>query len=76
MSELYRINGVGEEYSELLDVGGIHSLSILADSDPLALHKKLAAINEERNLVRKFPSELHLKQWVIQARNMDPLVVS
>ena len=74
MSELWRIRGVGEEYSELLEVTGVDSLPKLAERDPKQLHKDLKATNEKRKLVRSLPNELDVKRWVIQAKNLGPLV--
>lgn len=75
MSELWRIKGVGEEFSELLDFTGIDSLPKLAKCEPKKLLKDLIATNEERRLVRHLPSDLDVTRWVIQAKNLDPLVI-
>lgn len=75
MADLFRINGVGEEYSDLLEVSGVDSIRQLATRDHSRLFQELAKTNQERNLVRNLPGETQVKEWIIQARNMDQLVV-
>ena len=75
MADLFRLNGVGEEFSDLLEVSGIESIRDLASCQPDTLHALLTETNGERNLVRRLPSEKDLKQWIIQARNMEQLVM-
>lgn len=75
MAELFRIRGVGEEYSELLDQSGVDSLPKLAACDSQRLHRDLVETNRKRNLVRQLPSQVDVTRWIIQAKSLEPLVV-
>jgi predicted flap endonuclease-1-like 5' DNA nuclease len=74
-ADLFRIKGVGEQYSELLEVAGVDSVVELAQRDPAALHQKLVAANQAKNLVRVVPGKDQVADWVRQAKQL-PRVVS
>jgi predicted flap endonuclease-1-like 5' DNA nuclease len=70
-ADLMRIDGIGEEYSELLEYGGIRSAAELADQDPEILHQILGSTNATRNLVQQLPSVNGIRSWVKQARELE-----
>ncbi len=72
--DLFRINGVKGQYSDLLEVAGVDTVPELAQRKPENLHKKLAEVNEEKKLVRKLPSEKQLNDWVDQAKQLPRMV--
>ena len=75
MADLFRIKGVGEEYSNLLEVaGGVDTVKELRNRNAANLQAKMAEVNEEKNLVRNTPSLSMVEGWVSQAKELDPMV--
>ena len=68
--DLYRINGVGSEYSDLLEVAGVDTVPELAQRNPANLTETLAEANAVRNLVRKLPNVDQVTDWVEQAKKL------
>ena len=72
--DLYRIKGVGSEYSDLLEVAGVDTVPELAQRNPANLTETLAEANAARNLVRKLPTFEQVADWVEQAKTMARVV--
>jgi predicted flap endonuclease-1-like 5' DNA nuclease len=72
--DLFRINGVERQYSELLEAAGVDSVPELAQRVPANLHAKLVEINDARNLVRKLPTENQVADWVAEAKTLPRVV--
>jgi predicted flap endonuclease-1-like 5' DNA nuclease len=72
--DLYRIKGVGSEYSDLLEVAGVDTVPELAQRNPANLTETLAEANAARNLVRKLPTLDQVTDWVEQAKTMPRVV--
>lgn len=68
--DLYRIYGVGEEYSDLLEEAGVDTVPELARRNPENLHTKLSEVNNEKNLVRRLPTLSNVEQWVREAKKL------
>jgi len=73
-ADLYRINGVGSEYADLLEAAGVDSVLELAQRRPDNLQAKLAQINDQKRLVRAVPSESEVARWVEEAKGLDRAV--
>lgn len=74
LSDLMRIKGVGEEFSELLEVAGVDTVKELAKRRPDNLRAAMVEANEKRKLVRQLPSIGQLESWVKQAKDMAPVM--
>ncbi|MCI0521659.1 MAG: DUF4332 domain-containing protein [Chloroflexi bacterium] len=74
LADLYRIRGIGEEYSQLLEAAGVDSVMELAQRKAENLHQKLAQVNQEKNLVRALPAESVVSGWVEQAKALPRMV--
>ena len=72
--DLFRIKGVGEEYSDLLEEAGVDTVPELAQRKPENLHKKMTEVNAKKKLVRQLPSEKMVKDWVAQAKKLKRVV--
>ncbi len=70
MVDLYRVDGIGSEYSELLEVSGIDTVPELARRNPANLAKTLATVNEAKRLTRRVPSEVEVTKWIEQAKKL------
>jgi predicted flap endonuclease-1-like 5' DNA nuclease len=67
-ADLYRIKGVGSEYSDLLENAGVDTVVELGNRKPENLFAKIVAVNAEKKLVRKLPVEKQVAGWVAQAK--------
>ena len=74
-ADLFRIKGIGEEYSDLLEAAGVDTVPELAQRNPENLHQKLLEVNAAKRLVRRPPSLKQVESWVAQAKEL-PRVLS
>lgn len=72
--DLFRIKGVGEEYSDLLEEAGVDTVPELAQRNPENLVKKMAEVNEAKNLVRRLPVLSQVADWVEQAKQLPRVI--
>jgi predicted flap endonuclease-1-like 5' DNA nuclease len=74
MADLFRIKGVGEEYSELLEAAGVDTVKELRNRNAANLHAKMVEVNETKKLVRALPSLSMVEKWVDHAKELPPVV--
>lgn len=74
LSDLYRIKGVGSEYSDLLEEAGVDTVVELSKRVPANLFAKMVEVNAAKKLVRKMPVEKQVADWVDQAKKLPRLV--
>ena len=74
LSDLFRIKGVGEEYSDLLEEAGVDTVRELAQRNPKNLYQKLQETNEKKKLVRQLPIQADVEDWVAQAKKLPRAV--
>jgi predicted flap endonuclease-1-like 5' DNA nuclease len=72
--DLYRVNGVGSEYADLLEAAGVDTVVELAQRNPANLFDKLNEVNAEKDLVRKLPTLTQVEDWVAQAKNLPRVI--
>ena len=70
LADLFRIKGIGEEYSDLLEEAGVDTVVELSRRNPENLHTRIREINEEKKLVRRTPTLNQVKEWIEQAKTM------
>lgn len=70
LADLYRIKGIGSEYSDLLEEAGVDTVVELSKRVPKNLYDKMTEINEKKKLVRKMPSESQVADWVNEAKKL------
>jgi predicted flap endonuclease-1-like 5' DNA nuclease len=73
-ADLFRVKGVGEQYSDLLAAAGVETVLELAQRVPEHLHQRLVETNEAKRLVRHVPSPQHVAEWVEQAGKLTRVV--
>jgi predicted flap endonuclease-1-like 5' DNA nuclease len=69
-ADLFRIKGVAEEYSDLLEEAGVDTVPELAQRNPENLYARLQEVNKHKHLVRQLPSQDQVADWVEQAKLM------
>lgn len=70
MADLFRINGVGQEFAELLEVAGVDTVPELAQRKAENLTAKMEEVNEEKKLTRRTPSLKEVEKWVEEAKSL------
>ncbi len=74
MADLFRIKGVAEEYSDLLEASGVDTVVELARRNAGNLYKKMVEVNGEKALVRALPTDKDVADWVSQAKGLPRIV--
>ena len=72
--DLYRIKGIGSEYSELLEKAGVDTVVELSKRVPENLVAKMTEINMAKKLVRRLPTLKEAKSWVAQAKKLPRVI--
>lgn len=73
-ADLFRIKGIGSEYSQLLEKAGVDSVKELKNRKPENLHAKMAEVNESYELVRQLPGLKLVESWIEEAKNLEPMI--
>jgi predicted flap endonuclease-1-like 5' DNA nuclease len=75
MSDLFRVKGIGKEYSELLEKAGVDTVKELRNRNAQNLHAKLEEVNSAGpSLVRALPAPKTVESWVEEAKKLEPMV--
>lgn len=69
-ADLFRVRGVGSEYSDLLEAAGVDTVPELRQRNARALYETLVQTNAEKKLVRKMPTLHQVTKWVEQAKSL------
>jgi predicted flap endonuclease-1-like 5' DNA nuclease len=73
-ADLFRVKGVGEEYSDLLENAGVDTVVELAQRNAASLFEKMVAVNQQKKLVRKLPTQAQVAGWISQAKRLPRAV--
>ena len=73
-ADLMRINGVGPQFSELLEATGVDTVKELRNRVPANLQAKLEEVNAAKNLVNRVPALVEVEKMVAQAKELPPLM--
>jgi predicted flap endonuclease-1-like 5' DNA nuclease len=73
-ADLFRVKGVGEEYSDLLEASGVDTVKELRTRNTANLVEKMTEVNKKKRLVRRLPTESMVKRWVADAKKLAPVV--
>jgi predicted flap endonuclease-1-like 5' DNA nuclease len=73
-ADLFRIKGIGEEFSDLLEAAGVDTVKELAQRKPENLLAKLAEVNKAKSLVRRMPYLTSVTDWIKQAKALPRIV--
>lgn len=74
VADLFRVNGIGSEYSQLLEKAGVDTVKELRNRKAENLHATMAEANEKYQLVRQLPGLSLVQSWVETAKNLEPMV--
>ena len=68
--DLMRIDGVGPQFSELLEAAGVDTVKELKHRKPENLQPKLEEVNAEKKLVRRVPALKEVEKMIAQAAEL------
>ena len=71
-ADLFRINGIGPQFSELLEAAGVDTIKELRHRVAANLAAKVLEVNEEKHLCRRVPSEVEIQKMIDQAKELKP----
>ncbi len=69
-ADLFRIKGVAEEYSDLLEAAGVDTVVELAKRNAENLLAKILEVNAVKKLVRRAPTLGQIEKWIAQAKDL------
>ena len=73
-ADLMRINGVGPQFSELLEAAGVDTVKEFRHRSAENLCAKMNEIYEAKHLVGRVPAVTELQKMIDQAKEMEPSV--
>ena len=71
-ADLFRINGVGPQFAELLEAAGVDTVKEFRHRVAENLQPKLAEINEARHIYGRTPAVVELQKMIDQAKELEP----
>jgi predicted flap endonuclease-1-like 5' DNA nuclease len=72
--DLMRINGIGSQFSDLLEAAGVDSAAELAQRNPASLATTFSELNAARATTRRPPTESMVADWIEQAKKLPKVV--
>ena len=73
-ADLYRVKGVGKQYSDLLEKAGVDTVVELSKRVAGHLYAKMVEVNNAKNLVNGMPGVKQVESWIAQAKKMPRVV--
>jgi predicted flap endonuclease-1-like 5' DNA nuclease len=70
MADLFRVPGIGSEYSQLLEASGVDTVIELSTRIPKNLHTKVSEVNIEKKNTRQPPSLAEITSWIEEAKKL------
>jgi predicted flap endonuclease-1-like 5' DNA nuclease len=72
--DLFRIKGIGEEYSDLLESVGVDTVPELAQRNAENLYETIIGVNTKKKLVRQPPGQEQVADWIEQAKQLPRVI--
>jgi predicted flap endonuclease-1-like 5' DNA nuclease len=73
-ADLMRIQGIGPQWSDLLEMAGVNTVREMALRNGANLYQKLVEINDEKKLVRQLPTTAQVEDWIEQAKELPRIL--
>lgn len=73
-ADLFRIKGVGPQFSELLEAAGVDTVKELRTRNAANLAAKMAEVNEAKHLCKRTPVEKEIAKYIELAQKLEPVV--
>ena len=73
-ADLYRINGVGPQFAELLEAAGVDTVKEFRNRVAENLQPKLQELNEARHICGRVPAVVEVQKMIDLAKELEPKV--
>lgn len=73
-ADLFRIDGVGPQFAELLEASGVDTVKEMRHRNADNLAAKMLEVNEVRHLTRRVPTAHEIQRMIDEAKNLEPAV--
>ena len=74
MTDLFRSKGVEEEFPDLLEAAGADTVPELAQRRVGNRTKKMAEVSDQKQLVRRLPTEDQVATWIASAKGLPRVI--
>ena len=71
-ADLFRINGVGPQFAELLEAAGVDTVKEFRHRVAENLQPKLVEVNEAKNICNRVPAVSEIQKMIDQAKELEP----
>ncbi len=73
-ADLFRVKGVGPQFSELLEAAGVDTVKEFATRNAANLEKKMIEVNEKEHRTKRVPTVVELQRMIDCAKQLAPAV--
>lgn len=73
-ADLFRVNGIGPQFAELLEAAGVDTVKELATRNAENLHEKVKAVNDQFGLTNRVPSAETLANMIAEAKSLKAAI--
>ncbi len=73
-ADLFRIRGIGIQYSDLLEKSGVDTVVELSKRVATNLHAKMTEVNKAKNCVNAMPGVKLVEDWIAQAKKLPRVI--
>ena len=73
-TDLMRIDGVGPQFSELLEAAGVDTVKEFRHRVAENLQPKLEEVNAEKHICKRVPTVVEVKKMIDQAKELPPMM--
>ena len=73
-ADLFRVKGIGPQFSELLEAAGVDTVKELAHRNAANLEKTMIEVNEKEHRTRRVPTAAELQKMIDLAKEMPGVV--
>jgi len=73
-ADLFRIDGVGPQFSELLEASGVDTVKEFRHRVAENLQPKMEEVNAQKNLCNRVPSVKEIQKMIDQAKELPPML--
>ncbi|HUM80796.1 MAG TPA: DUF4332 domain-containing protein [Methanothrix sp.] len=74
LADLFRVKGIGEKYSDLLEAAGVDTVVELSKRVPESLYAKLLEVNGARKIAGRDPTLPEVRSWIEKAKKMPRII--
>ena len=71
-ADLFRINGVGPQFAELLEAAGVDTVKEFRHRVAENLQPKLVEVNDQKNICNRVPAVIEVQKMIDQAKELEP----